>query len=93
MRCKLYLAGQLGKYPDIPDECLRLYKRCLFLKRLKIVLGDVKHLLHIVGALQKQQIPHIPREIIDKLRQLPALIYELAQYADGACHILVEYAP
>ena len=26
------------KYPDIPDECLRLYKCCLFLKRLKIVL-------------------------------------------------------
>ena len=45
-------------------------ERCLFLKRLKVVLRDVSTSSHIIGAPQKQKIIHIPCEIIDKLRQL-----------------------
>ena len=39
-------------------------------RRTRAEVTDIANAsLHIVGALQKQQIPHIPCEIIDKLRQ------------------------
>ena len=51
----------------------------------------IQHILHIIRALDKQKIPHVPGKIVHHLSQFPSLIYQLIHGEDCTCHIFGQH--